>query len=153
MAPNNIPLHPLGRNGPLVPAIGQGLMAFSAIYGEALTEEQVFAILDKAHEIGSRFWDTAEYVLLIIRVPRLGFLVEARAKTDVLRPAYMAHVRRLSASGSKRRESVKISSWPRSLGMRLTLLACAVIRRPSMPDRPVPRVFRSSTRTILTSVC
>lgn len=60
MSPNNVPHHPLGRDGPLVPALGQGLMGPSTAYGEPLEEEKVFEILDKAYEIGSRFWDTAE---------------------------------------------------------------------------------------------
>lgn len=28
-------------------------------YGEALSDEEVFKVLDKAYELGYRFWDTA----------------------------------------------------------------------------------------------
>ena len=40
--------------------MGQGLMGPSMAYGEPLSEAKVFEILDKAYEVGSRFWDTAQ---------------------------------------------------------------------------------------------
>ncbi|UPL01224.1 hypothetical protein LCI18_012158 [Fusarium solani-melongenae] len=44
-------LVPLGKNGPLVPQLGFGLMGF---------DEERFALLDHAHEVGSTFWDSAD---------------------------------------------------------------------------------------------
>ncbi|KAH8172235.1 aldo/keto reductase family protein [Sarocladium implicatum] len=48
MTAPNVPLHPLGRNGPLVPAMGQGLLGASMAYGQPLGEEEIFEVLDKA---------------------------------------------------------------------------------------------------------
>jgi aryl-alcohol dehydrogenase-like predicted oxidoreductase len=56
-----VPHHRLGRNGPSVPALGFGLMGMSYMaYGTALSEEEQFAVLDRAVELGATFWDTAE---------------------------------------------------------------------------------------------
>jgi aryl-alcohol dehydrogenase-like predicted oxidoreductase len=52
--------HRLGKNGPLVPAIGFGLLPLSIAYGNLPDDEERFKILDKALEIGSTFWDSAE---------------------------------------------------------------------------------------------
>ena len=54
-------LHALGKNGPLVPALGFGLMGMSyQVYGIPPSDEERFSILDRACELGSTFWDTAE---------------------------------------------------------------------------------------------
>jgi aryl-alcohol dehydrogenase-like predicted oxidoreductase len=53
-------LHPLGKNGPNVPALGFGLMGLSQSYGTIPSDEERFAILDRALEIGSTFWDSSE---------------------------------------------------------------------------------------------
>lgn len=55
-----IPLKPLGTNGPLVQHLGFGLMGLSAFAGETLPDEERFKVLDRAHELGSTFWDTAD---------------------------------------------------------------------------------------------
>lgn len=60
MAPQPIQ-HQLGKNGPLVPALGLGLMGLSShSYGPAPGDEERFALLDRAYELGERFWDSAE---------------------------------------------------------------------------------------------
>jgi len=56
------PTRPLGRNGPLVSAIGFGAMSIGYAYDQktaASTEDKV-KLLDRAWEIGERFWDTAD---------------------------------------------------------------------------------------------
>ncbi|KAK1752349.1 Aldo/keto reductase [Echria macrotheca] len=56
-----IPLRKLGKNGPLVPAIGYGMMGLSyTVYGAFPSDEERFAILDRAHELGARFWDSSD---------------------------------------------------------------------------------------------
>lgn len=57
MAP---PTRPLGRNGPPVTAIGFGAMSIAGLYGQQDTAEARVGVLDRAHEIGERFWDTAD---------------------------------------------------------------------------------------------
>lgn len=52
---------PLGKNGPLIPAVGFGLMIMtSPLYGVLPGNDQRFALLDRAVEIGATFWDTSE---------------------------------------------------------------------------------------------
>lgn len=61
MSATPVPLHPLGKNGPNVPALGFGLMGMShQTYGSIPAEEEQFALLDRAFELGARFWDSSE---------------------------------------------------------------------------------------------
>lgn len=56
-----VPLHRLGYNGPLVPALGWGLMGLShGTYGTFPSDEERFAMLDRALELGDTFWDSSE---------------------------------------------------------------------------------------------
>lgn len=56
-----VPLRKLGKNGPSIPALGWGLMGLSYnAYGSVPSDEERFAILDHAYELGARFWDTSE---------------------------------------------------------------------------------------------
>ena len=61
MASKTFPRRRLGKNGPLVSAMGFGLMVLSGAYGDAPSEEEQFKVLDRAVELGETFWDTAEY--------------------------------------------------------------------------------------------
>lgn len=54
-------LHRLGKDGPMIPAIGFGLMGLSShSYGPPPDDEERFALLDRAYEIGARFWDSSD---------------------------------------------------------------------------------------------
>ena len=45
----------------MIPALGFGLMGLSYdTYGSVPSDEERFAILDRAHELGATFWDTSE---------------------------------------------------------------------------------------------
>ncbi|PLB52146.1 putative aldo/keto reductase [Aspergillus steynii IBT 23096] len=56
----SLPTRTLGKNGPPVTSVGFGLMSIGGIYGPKGTDEERFALLDHAHEIGEHFWDTAD---------------------------------------------------------------------------------------------
>ncbi|KAF2185638.1 putative aldo-keto reductase [Zopfia rhizophila CBS 207.26] len=56
----SLPTAPMGKNGPQVNRIGFGLMGLSAFYGEIKPDNERLAILDKAYEMGERFWDSAD---------------------------------------------------------------------------------------------
>ncbi|KAF2724909.1 putative aldo-keto reductase [Polychaeton citri CBS 116435] len=51
----------LGTNGPQVATLGLGLMGMSlGNYGSTPSDEERFAILDRAYEMGATFWDSAD---------------------------------------------------------------------------------------------
>jgi aryl-alcohol dehydrogenase-like predicted oxidoreductase len=54
------PTRTLGRNGPQVPAIAFGAMSIGGAYGQQNSAEEKLKVLDHAHKIGARFWDTAD---------------------------------------------------------------------------------------------
>ncbi|KAI5860469.1 putative aldo-keto reductase [Durotheca rogersii] len=54
-----LPTRSLGRDGPKVPALGLGLMGLSSFYGVPPSDEERFAFLDRAHELGCTHWDSA----------------------------------------------------------------------------------------------
>ncbi|KAF2491143.1 putative aldo-keto reductase [Lophium mytilinum] len=56
----SLPTAPLGKGGPQVPRLGFGLMGLSAYYGTPKPDTERFAVLDKAYELGYRFWDSAD---------------------------------------------------------------------------------------------
>lgn len=57
------PTRQLGRDGPMVTAVGLGMMSLAGAYGQQNTMEEKFALLSHAHAIGERFWDTADVYL------------------------------------------------------------------------------------------
>lgn len=66
MSSNSIPLRKLGKDGPLVPAIGFGCAILGSAYnfGDATAQsgpdEEQFQLLDRALELGEPFWDTSK---------------------------------------------------------------------------------------------
>ncbi|KAI8625480.1 putative aldo/keto reductase [Xylariaceae sp. FL1651] len=50
----------LGSQGPAIPAVGLGLMGFSIHYGPAPSDEERFAVLDRALELGATHWDSSD---------------------------------------------------------------------------------------------
>lgn len=60
MSPQVLPTRHLGKNGPQVTRLGLGLMGISAFYGAAKPDAERMKLLDKAHELGETFWDTAD---------------------------------------------------------------------------------------------
>ncbi|CAK7226470.1 hypothetical protein SCUCBS95973_006210 [Sporothrix curviconia] len=51
---------PLGKNGPVLPRLGLGLMNNSGMYNDTGSDEERLAFLDKVYALGERFWDTAD---------------------------------------------------------------------------------------------
>ncbi|KAL2919988.1 hypothetical protein HK105_200054 [Polyrhizophydium stewartii] len=62
MASSNVPQRRLGRNGPLVSALGFGAMGMSEFYGaiDDKSEQESVALLHKIIDAGCTFWDTAD---------------------------------------------------------------------------------------------
>lgn len=56
----SLPTRTLGKNGPQVTGLGLGLMSIGGMYGPKGTDEERLALLDRAHDIGEHFWDTAD---------------------------------------------------------------------------------------------
>jgi aryl-alcohol dehydrogenase-like predicted oxidoreductase len=57
---SSIPERRLGKNGPKVPAISYGAMGLSISYGTAGSDEERFKVLDRAIELGSTYFDSAD---------------------------------------------------------------------------------------------
>ncbi|KAH6673036.1 NADP-dependent oxidoreductase domain-containing protein [Halenospora varia] len=55
-----MPLRQLGKNGPMVSALGFGAMGLSSSYGKPDSNEERFKVLDRALELGCTFWDTSD---------------------------------------------------------------------------------------------
>lgn len=60
MANIDIPQHQLGKDGPMIPALGLGLMGLSVAYGEVPDDKERFKLLDRAVELGATNWDSSE---------------------------------------------------------------------------------------------
>jgi aryl-alcohol dehydrogenase-like predicted oxidoreductase len=61
--PSLIPTLQLGKDGPLVPALGFGMLPLcTPAYGPMVPEEDRLAMLDRLYEMGCTFWDASEYV-------------------------------------------------------------------------------------------
>ncbi|KAI0018116.1 aldo/keto reductase [Xylariomycetidae sp. FL0641] len=62
MVSKPVKLRQLGKDGPMVPALGFGLMGMShQVYGALPSDEEKFALLDRALELGATFWDTSDH--------------------------------------------------------------------------------------------
>lgn len=59
----SLPLHQLGKDGPQVACMGFGLMSLSSAYGAVGSTEERLKVLDRAYELGERFWDSADVSL------------------------------------------------------------------------------------------
>jgi len=57
---SSMPQRSLGKNGPKVSAISFGAMGLSTGYGPAASDEDRFKVLDRAIELGSTFFDSAD---------------------------------------------------------------------------------------------
>ncbi|GFN12487.1 aldo-keto reductase [Aspergillus tubingensis] len=57
---SKLPARSLGKNGPLIPRIGLGLMGASGTYGQPLAEAEHLKFLDEAYQRGETLWDTAD---------------------------------------------------------------------------------------------
>jgi aryl-alcohol dehydrogenase-like predicted oxidoreductase len=55
-----LPTRNLGKNGPTVSALGFGAMGLSSGYGTVEDNEGRFAVLDRALELGTTFWDSSD---------------------------------------------------------------------------------------------
>ncbi|KAL2020512.1 hypothetical protein VTK56DRAFT_8312 [Thermocarpiscus australiensis] len=59
---SSISLRKLGKNGPAVPAVGLGLFGLGIpVYRAVGSEDARLAILDRAYELGARFWDSSDF--------------------------------------------------------------------------------------------
>ena len=56
----------LGKAGPEVPALGYGLISLAGFYGSPPDNETRFAVLDHAAKIGETFWDSSEFVSVLL---------------------------------------------------------------------------------------
>jgi len=72
--PNTLPTRPLGKDGPLVPRLGLGLMGFSVAYGKARSDEERLDFLTKAWEMGETFWDTGKRTRITLLSPPLPLI-------------------------------------------------------------------------------
>ena len=61
MPSSSVHYRTLGKNGPSVAALGFGTMGLSYdTYGSLPSDEERFAILDRAYELEATFWDSSE---------------------------------------------------------------------------------------------
>ncbi|KAI1344223.1 putative aldo/keto reductase [Xylariaceae sp. FL0016] len=61
MQSSTTPLRQLGKDGPIVPALGLGTMGLSFMYGMPPSDEERFAVLDRALELGATHWDSSDW--------------------------------------------------------------------------------------------
>ena len=58
---SSLSTHPLGKNGPVIPAMGFGCMGLSAYYtANPAPDEERFKVLDRAAELRETFWITSD---------------------------------------------------------------------------------------------
>ena len=98
---STLPTAQFGKNGPLVPRLGFGLMGLSAFSGETLPDSERLKVLDRAYEIGAKFWDSAEAYVRIYSSPLPCTFSDTMNR---------ATTKTLSANGSRKPASVQKSS-------------------------------------------
>lgn len=70
----------LGKDGPLVSALGFGAMGLSSSYGAVDDNEVRFQVLDRAVELGATFWDTSDACSCILLTDLHSVLNESRRR-------------------------------------------------------------------------
>ncbi|KAJ3026589.1 UNVERIFIED_CONTAM: hypothetical protein HDU68_005407 [Siphonaria sp. JEL0065] len=73
---------PLGKNGPLVSAIGFGAMGLSEFYG-ATNDDESISLLNHAIDIGNTFWDTSDMYGIGHNEQLIGRVLAARGRDKV----------------------------------------------------------------------
>jgi aryl-alcohol dehydrogenase-like predicted oxidoreductase len=84
---SSVPLRKLGTNGPEVPALGYGMMGLSQpVYGSVSSEQDKFAMLDRAYELGARHWDSSEYTSPHHHPQTIPSLIAKQVSTTTTKP-------------------------------------------------------------------
>ncbi|KAL2022151.1 hypothetical protein VTK56DRAFT_5980 [Thermocarpiscus australiensis] len=98
--PASLPTRRLGRDGPEISAIGLGLMGLSIAYGPAPTDEERFAVLDRAWELGCTNWDTSDMYGDCEDVLGKWFARHPERRNDIFLATKFGVVRKLKDDGS-----------------------------------------------------
>ena len=141
-------LRKLGKNGPAVPAIGFGLFGFGTpVYGAIGSDDERFAVLDRAYELGARFWDSSEYVSR----GRKRILFMCTSFTNEMQ-ASMVTLMNWLANGSNVQENGMIYFLQQNSDTLKTALPTKLTALTHMPRSVVTNVLRFLASIVLISV-